>query len=83
MRNYHQSMALPSPAQPSGFFVWSLTVGAACSGAAGLVVGLLAYPPTAVVAVFELGIPGAFFGAVVGAIGSFALTLRGARRRLR
>ena len=35
-------------------------------GLVGLVLGLRAYPPTAWVAVFEVGIPAAFCGAVLG-----------------
>lgn len=46
-------------------------------GIAGLVVGLKAYPPTAVFAAFELGLPSAFlgcwFGLLCGAVASLAL----------
>jgi hypothetical protein len=48
---------------------WALVgggVGAALGGFVGLVVGLLAHPPTAWFAVFELGVPAATLGAVVG-----------------
>jgi hypothetical protein len=42
-------------------------------GVAGLVLGLLAYPPTAWFAVFEIGLPcavlGTFVGLVLGAAG--------------
>lgn len=46
----------------------------------GLVVGLYAYPPTAAVAVFELGIPGGLAGAVLGVIvGAFVSGTRRVR----
>jgi len=38
----------------------------AIGGAAGLVVGLLAYPPTAWFAIFELGTPAAIVGGLLG-----------------
>ena len=40
------------------------TVGAAV----GLLLGLLAYPPTAWAAIFEVGLPAAVLGAVLGAV---------------
>lgn len=57
-------------------------IGAGCFGAvgalAGLVRGLLAYPPTAWFAVFELGIPAAIAGGGLGS--AIALLVVGARR---
>lgn len=51
------------------------TVAGVVGGVVGLIVGLTAYPPTAWFAVFELGVPAAFLGALVGltagAIASF------------
>jgi hypothetical protein len=60
-------------------------VGAGVLGCVGgLVVGLLAYPPTALVAVFELGIPAAMVGGVLGLIaGSVVLGLRKLARKPR
>jgi hypothetical protein len=67
--------------RPRWFAAWATTsaeplpvrlaiVGAASAGVigaiAGLVVGLLAYPPTAWFAVFELGVPAAIAGAMTG-----------------
>jgi hypothetical protein len=40
----------------------------AIGGLAGLIVGLLAYPPTARFAVFELGAPSAVLGGLLGLI---------------
>ncbi len=37
-------------------------------GLVGLVLGLLAYPPTAWFAVFEVGIPASVLGALLGAL---------------
>ena len=64
----------------------SFVVGAACTGAigcvAGLTIGLLVYPPTAWMAIFELGIPAAIVGGVVGLLsGSVVLAVRGWRDR--
>jgi hypothetical protein len=67
----------------------SAVAGAVCAGAlggvAGLVLGLLAYPPTAWFAVFEVGIPAAMAGGILGLVaGSVALAVRrlgDARRR--
>ena len=61
-------------------------VGAAAAfllgGLAGLVVGLLAYPPTAWFAVVEAGIPAAILGAVGGALtGVIAVAIRRANDR--
>jgi hypothetical protein len=44
----------------------------------GLVVGLVAYPPTAWFAVFELGVPAAIAGGVVGLVA--ALIVAAGRR---
>ncbi len=50
----------------------SAVTGAVCAGVlgcvAGLVLGLFGYPPTAWFAVFELGIPDAMAGGVLGVI---------------
>lgn len=59
-------------------------LGALCAGVlgclAGLIVGLAVYPPTAWAAIFELGVPAAVVGAILGsAVGAFALT-RSSRR---
>jgi hypothetical protein len=69
----------------------SAVAGAVCAGVlggvAGLVLGLRAYPPTAWFAVFEVGIPAALAGAILGlAAGSVVLAVRwlgdaGRRRR--
>jgi ABC-type uncharacterized transport system permease subunit len=43
----------------------------------GLVIGLIAYPPTAWFALFEVGVPAGILGAIVGAlIGLVAGTMR-------
>jgi hypothetical protein len=66
------------------FFV----VGAVCTGAAGcvagLVIGLLVYPPTAWFAAFELGFPAGVVGGIVGLVsGLVVLAVRGLRDRNR
>jgi hypothetical protein len=66
------------------FFV----VGAVCTGAAGcvagLVIGLLVYPKTAWFGIFELGIPAAVVGGIVGLVsGSVVFAVRGWRGRNR
>jgi hypothetical protein len=58
-----------------------MVAGAVCAGVlgcvAGLALGLVAYPPTAWFAVFELGIPAAVVGGIVGLVsGSVALAVR-------
>jgi hypothetical protein len=62
----------------------SFVVGAVCTGAvgcvAGLAVGLLVYPPTAWFAIFELGIPAAIVGGIVGLLSGWVVL---AVRRLR
>jgi hypothetical protein len=59
-------------------------VGAASAGvvgaAMGLVVGLLAYPPTAWFAIFELGVPAGVAGGIVGLLGALIL---GVGRRIK
>ena len=49
----------------------SIAIGAAVLGAggaaAGLVIGLMVYPPTVWFAIFELGIPAAVVGGILGA----------------
>jgi hypothetical protein len=55
----------PSPCQ--GAVLGAIGLGV-LGGIAGLVIGLIAYPPTAWVAVFELGLPAAFLGTWLGLI---------------
>ncbi len=78
MRAVAAVMRLPVPMR---FYV----AGAVCAGVlgcvAGLAVGLLVNPRTAWFAVFELGIPAALAGGIVGLIaGSVVLALRRLRR---
>jgi hypothetical protein len=59
----------------------SAVAGALCAGvlggAAGLVIGLIVYPPTAWFAVFELGVPVAIAGGLLGlASGAVVLAVR-------
>jgi hypothetical protein len=59
----------------------AVVAGTVCAGvsgsAAGLVLGILAYPPTAWFATFELGIPAAITGAILGLVsGLIMLTVR-------
>jgi hypothetical protein len=49
-------------------------------GIAGLIIGLIVYPPTAWAALFELGIPSAIVGAILGIAVDLVLLLI---RRLR
>ena len=49
------------------FAVVGSTAALLLGGLLGLVLGLLAYPPTAWLAVFEVGIPAGILGAVFGA----------------
>ena len=60
------------------------SIGAICAGlvggVTGLVIGLHVYAATAWFAVFEIGVPGALAGAVIGVLGAAALL---ASRRLR
>jgi hypothetical protein len=62
------------------------TAGAAGLGAlgalAGLILGLLAYPPTAPVAVVELGLPATIVGGVIGLVAGL-IVVAGRRIRLR
>jgi ABC-type uncharacterized transport system permease subunit len=49
---------------------------------AGLISGLIAYPPTAWFAVFEAGIPAGIVGGILGfVVGLLAAACRGAHRR--
>jgi hypothetical protein len=74
-----QSMPLPARCA----FVGAMLVGA-IGAAIGLVVGLLAYPPTAWFAVFELGLPACIAGGTVGLIfGLSAALITGIGRRLK
>jgi hypothetical protein len=57
--------ALPLPMR--GAAIGALFLGA-LGGMVGLVVGLLAYPPTAWAATVEVGFPGALAGALLGLI---------------
>jgi hypothetical protein len=56
-----RQLPLPARAAVIGAVVLGIV-----GGAAGLVVGLIAYPPTAWFAVIEVGVPAAAFGAIVG-----------------
>ncbi|SDJ50209.1 hypothetical protein SAMN05444157_3679 [Frankineae bacterium MT45] len=67
--------ALP---RPTRFAVVGALWFGVVGGVVGLIVGLVVYPPTAVFAVFEIGLPAAVIGALLGlAIG--ALTPSGRR----
>ncbi|MEI7778337.1 MAG: hypothetical protein WCJ42_02780 [Actinomycetes bacterium] len=55
--------------------VWGGVVG----GIVGLIVGLFVYVPTAVFAMFEIGIPGALVGGALGFL-LYSLTKAGRRR---
>jgi len=62
-----------------------LVIGALAMGipgcVAGLVVGLFVYPPTAWFALFELGVPAAVLGGLIGlSSAGVAAAVRGARR---
>jgi hypothetical protein len=64
------------------FVISGMAVGAVLGGAAGLVIGLFAYPPTAWFAVIEVGIPGAIAGGLLGLVaGSVAQAIASTRRR--
>jgi hypothetical protein len=64
---------------------WAIVGAATASvvvGLLGLAVGL-AYPPTAWIAVFELGVPAGVFGGIVGLLGGLTLTAgRRIKRRI-
>ena len=49
------------------FMVVGFTAAVLLGGLVGLVLGLLAYPPTAWFAIFEVGFPAGILGAVLGA----------------
>lgn len=55
-------------------------MGAVAGGAVGLVLGLIAYPPTAVFAIVEVGLPAAAVGAVIGVVHGTIGWVRGRRR---
>jgi hypothetical protein len=60
--------------------IGALVLGGA-GGIAGLIIGLHAYAPTAVVAIVELGLPAALVGATLGLVsGSLVFAFRQARR---
>ena len=61
---------MPRPAR------WAVASGGA-GAVAGLIIGLVAYPPTAIFAAVELAIPSAVLGALVGAL--VTLFVRGYR----
>ncbi|MEU1970056.1 hypothetical protein ABZ477_00185 [Microbacterium sp. NPDC019599] len=59
-----------------------LSVGALAGAAVGLVLGLIAYPPTAWFAVIEVGVPAAMLGAVTGlVVHGIIVASRGIRSR--
>jgi hypothetical protein len=58
------------------------SLSAGLGGVAGLVVGLIVYPPTAWFAVFEVAVPSIFLGYILGfLVGSAAYLFRLAVRR--
>ncbi len=64
---------MPRPAR------WAVAAGGV-GAVAGLVIGIFAYPPTAIFAALELAIPSALLGALAGAL--FTLLVRGYRHKL-
>jgi hypothetical protein len=56
------------------FAIKGMVIGVLVAAAVGLVLGLIANPPTAWFAVVELGVPGAFVGAVIGLTAGLILT---------
>jgi len=72
---------LPLPAR---FAVAGATSAGAIGAIAGLVIGLLAYAPTAPFAVIELAVPASIAGGVVGLIaGSLAALVANAAHRIK
>lgn len=56
---------------------------AVTGGIVGLIVGLFAYPPTALFAAVELGVPAVVAGGVVGLVGGVIMTTARCIRRHR
>jgi hypothetical protein len=64
------------------FAILGAAMASLIGGLAGLIVGLIAYPPTAWFAVLELGIPAGLLGGVVGGLtGLVASTMHKVKRR--
>ncbi|GAA3771433.1 hypothetical protein GCM10022240_24460 [Microbacterium kribbense] len=62
------------------FVVGGIIVFGVAGAILGLILGLIAYPPTAWAAVVELAVPGVLVGALLGLIGGAAVqTVRRAR----
>ena len=59
------------------FVLGGMVLTGAVGGVVGLIVGLRVYPPTAWFAIFELGVPAAVAGAVLGL--ASGLSVRGVR----
>ncbi len=64
----------------SRFVLSGLVIGAVIGCATGVVLGLIAYPPTAWAAAIEVGLPAAVVGALVGLSAGVIVTSH--RRRL-
>lgn len=60
------------------FVVVGMVAAGALGGLVGLIVGLRVYPPTAWFAIFELGVPAAIVGALLGLVSG--LSVLGIRR---
>jgi hypothetical protein len=59
------------------FVLAGMALAGGVGGLVGLIVGLRVYPPTAAFAVFEVGVPAAVVGALLGLISG--LSVRGVR----
>ncbi len=68
---------------PGRFAVIGAVVLGIAGGVAGLIVGLFAYPPTALFAVVELGLPAALLGGLAGfLVGLLVQAVRVTRKHL-